>query len=188
MNRGRFTAWSIVLLLGCASKQPPPVSEPEWPEGSGPAPSSAQATPPAAAPVAPPLEGPGAGGGKMETLGEISDRTPGAADITRPPCNVDACAVVLGIATHPVPESLDQDDGAPGIYVPEGMTSMATAGEPGIWDAYGVEKLVTVWDITVRTRAGVVRVIQQRSSPAFAIGDSVLIEGNTILPWNYKGP
>jgi hypothetical protein len=120
----------------------------------------------------------------MEVLGEMSDSTPGAAAIAPPPCNVEACAIVLGIATHPVPESLDQDDGGPGIYVPEGMTSMATAGEPGIWDAYGIEKLVQVWDITVRTRAGVVRVMQQRSSPAFTVGDSVLIEGNTILPWN----
>jgi hypothetical protein len=181
VNRSGLTAWLIALLLGCASKPPQPVSEPEWPEGSGPAPSSAQAP---TAQVAPPPEGAGAPGGKMEVLGEISDSTPGAANITRPPCDGDACAVVLGIATHPVPESLDQDDGGPGIYVPEGMTSMATAGEPGIWDAYGIEKLVTVWDITVRTRAGVVRVIQQRSSPAFMVGDSVLIEGNTILPWN----
>ena len=182
MNRGGLIAWVIVLLLGCASKQPRQLSEPEWPEGSGPASSPQTAPPPAQ--VAPPLDGPGVPAGKMEVLGNISDSTPGAAAISRPACDLEACAVVLGITTHPVPESLAEDDGGPGIYVPEGMTSMATAGEPGVWDAYGIEKLVPVWDITLRTRAGVVRVIQQRSSPAFMVGDPVLIEGNTILPWN----
>jgi hypothetical protein len=64
------------------------------------------------------------------------------------------------------------------------MTSMATAGEPGVWDAYGVEKLVPVWNITVLPRDGAPLVIQQRFAPAFGIGDPVLLEGNTVLPWN----
>lgn len=179
MNRGSLIGCAgALLLLGCASKQAQQPDEPLWPAGSDPASSLQPASP------APPAGVSNAASAKMEVLGELSDSTPGAAAVTRSPCSVAACAVVLGIATHPVPESLDQNDAGPGVYVPEGMTSMATAGEPGIWDAYGIEKLVQVWDITVRTRAGVVRVMQQRSSPAFTVGDSVLIEGNTLLPWN----
>ena len=120
----------------------------------------------------------------MEVLGEMSESTPGAANVTRPPCNLDTCAVVLGITTREVAESVAHDDGGPGIYVPEGMYSMETAGQPGIWDAYGVQKIIQVWVITVLPRDGVVQVIQQRSAPAFSVGDSVLVDDNTILPWN----
>jgi len=193
VNRILLTGWLILLLLGCASKQ---ASDPEWTGGGSVAPSPGQQPVPAAAqksdvgPVASPAAAevsppaPVAATGKMEVLGEISDSTPGAAKITPPPCNLDNCAVVLGIVTRQAAESVADDDGGPGVYVPEGMTSMETAGQPGIWDAYGVEKLVPVWVITVRPRNGAVQVIEQRSSPAFTVGDSVLLEGNTILPWN----
>jgi hypothetical protein len=120
----------------------------------------------------------------MEVLGEMSDSTPGAASVTRRPCNLENCAVVLGITTQQVAESVADDDGGPGVYVPEGMISLKTAGQPGIWDAYGVEKLVQVWVVTVQPRNGAVQVIQQRTSPAFSVGDAVLLDGNTILPWN----
>jgi hypothetical protein len=179
----------IALLFGCASKNTHQVQEPEWPEGSGAGPSSARqsgsttANRSAAASSAAAQEAPAATG-KMEVLGEMSDSTPGAANVTPPPCNLDTCAVVLGITTREVTESLAHDDGGPGVYVPEGMISMETAGQPAVWDAYGVEKLIQVWVITVQPRDGAVQVIQQRSAPGFSVGDSVLVNGNTILPWN----
>lgn len=120
----------------------------------------------------------------MEVLGEMSDSTPGAATVSRPPCNLDTCAVVLGITTREVAESVAHDDGGPGLYVPEGMVSMDTAGQQGVWDAYGVEKLVQVWVITVQPRIGSVQVIEQRTVPGFGVGDSVLLDGGTLLPWN----
>ena len=69
----------------------------------------------------------------------MSDSTPGAATITRRPCSLETCAVVLGISTNELAESVAHDDGGPGVYVPKGMYSMETAGQRGIWDAYGVE-------------------------------------------------
>ena len=189
MHRVVVIVGLVALLCGCASKKPPQVSEPEWPAGSGAAPSSTASAPQtrsavSASPgqVAPPV--PVSTTGKMEVLGTMSDSTPGAATISRPPCNLDTCAVVLGISVSQVAESVAHDDGGPGEYVPEGMTSMATAGQQGVWDAYGVEKLVPVWNVTVLPRNGTPQVIQQRISPAFSIGDPVLLDGNTILPWN----
>ena len=91
---------------------------------------------------------------------------------------------MLGISVSQAPESLAKDNGGPGVYVPEGMTSMATLGEQGEWDAYGIEKLVPVWNVTVLPRNGSPQMIQQRVAPSFGIGDPVLLEGNTILPWN----
>jgi len=190
VNRILPVGWLVLLLFGCASQG---TSGPEWTGSSAPSPAqqpaaaAAQPSEPApvasssAAAVSPPA--PVAATGKMEVLGEMSDSTPGAAKITPPPCNLDTCAVVLGITTRQVAESIASDDGGPGVYVPEGMTSMETAGQQGIWDAYGVEKLVQVWVITVRPRNGTVQVIEQRDSPAFTVGDAVLLEGNTILPW-----
>jgi hypothetical protein len=188
----------MVVVFGCASKKPQAFNEPESPAGSGgPAPSVAPQPPPAgsgasnaaavassstAAQVPPPV--PVASTGKMEVLGTMSDSSPGAATVARPPCNLDNCAVVLGISVSQMAESVAHDDGGPGVYLPEGMTSMATAGEPGVWDAYGVEKLVPVWNVTVLPRNGTPQVIQQRTAPAFGIGDPVLLDGNTLLPWN----
>jgi hypothetical protein len=145
-------------------------------------------SPSAPAEVPPPLEVPAAGAaatGKMEQLGEMSDSTPGAADVTQRPCDLDNCAVVLAIGTHEVAESVDQDDGGPGTYIPQGMYSAETASQPGVWDAYGVQKIIRVWDISVLPRGGgAIQVIQQRSEPLFRVGDPVLVNGNTILPWN----
>lgn len=186
MKRAILVGCLMVLVFGCASKQPPPINEPEWPAGSGPAggpsPTGAAASPTAAPPLPPPAPAPTTG--KMEVLGSMSDSTPGAATVTRQPCTLDNCAVVLGISISQAPESLAQDNGGPGVYVPEGMTSMDTLGEQGQWDAYGVEKLVPVWNVTVLPRNGSPQVIQQRVAPSFGIGDPVLLEGNTILPWN----
>jgi hypothetical protein len=199
LSRIVLIGWAITLVCGCASNQPQEGTEPAAIAGNVFARSPVQPPDAAAAresdvspvvapspPGTPPPAVPAATTGKMELLGEISDSTPGAADIpvTRRPCNLDACAVVLGITTQQVAESLADDDGGPGTYIPEGMTSMATAGEPGVWDAYGVEKLVPVWVITVQTSNGTVRVVRQRNSPAFSVGDSVLVDGDTILPWN----
>jgi hypothetical protein len=121
---------------------------------------------------------------KLEQLGEMSDSTPGAANVTQRPCNLDTCAVVLAIGTREVAESVDQDDGGPGTYMPQGMYSAETASQPGVWDGYGVQKIVRVWDISILPRGGPVQVIQQRNEPLFRVGDPVLVNGNTILPWN----
>jgi hypothetical protein len=208
-----FIGCLTVLLFGCASKKAPEVKDPLWTGGSGLAPPSVQQSaaargsdvapipspgaaresdvapipsPSAAAEVPPPLEVPAAGAaaGKTEQLGEMSDKTPGAANVTQRPCDLDNCAVILAIGTHEVAQSVDQDDGGPGTYVPQGMYSAETASQPGVWDAYGVQKIVRVWDISVLPRDGVVQVIQQRSEPLFRVGDPVLVNGNTILPWN----
>jgi len=145
-------------------------------------------SPSAAAEVPPPLAVPATGAaatGKTEQLGEMSDSTPGAADVMQRPCDLDNCAVVLAIGTHEVAESVAQDDGGPGTYVPQGMVSAETAGQPGVWDAYGAQKVIRVWDVSVLPRGGgAIQVIQQRSEPLFRVGDPVLVKGNTLLPWN----
>jgi hypothetical protein len=65
------------------------------------------------------------------------------------------------------------------------MVSAETAGQPGVWDAYGVQKVIRVWDVSVLPRGGgAIQVIQQRSEPLFRVGDPVLVKGNTLLPWN----
>ena len=192
----------LVLLFGCASKQAQQVKDPLWTSGNGLAPPSVQRADPAAAresdvapipspsaaaevppPIAVPAEG-AAAKGKMEQLGEMSDSTPGAANVRQRPCDLDTCAVVLAIGTHEVSESVAQDDGGPGTYLPQGVYSAETAGQPGAWDAYGVQKIIQVWDISVLPRDGVVHVIRQRTEPLFRVGDPVLVNGNTILPWN----
>ena len=186
MKRAILVGCLTVFVFGCAAKKPPPINEPEWPAGTGPGSGTSQtgaAGSPAAAPPLPPPTPPQTTG-NMEVLGSMSDSTPGAATATRTPCNLDNCAVVLGISTSQVSESLAQDNGGPGVYVPEGMTSMDTLGQQGQWDAYGIEKLVPVWNVTVLPRNGSPQVIQQRVAPSFGIGDPVLLEGNTILPWN----
>jgi hypothetical protein len=191
----------FVLLFGCASKKAQEVQDPQWTGGSGLAPPSVQRPDPAAAresdvapipsaaaEVPPPLAVPATGAaatGKTEQLGEMSDSTPGAANVTQRPCDLDNCAVVLAIGTHEVAESVDQDDGGPGTYMPQGVYSAETASQPGVWDGYGVQKIIQVWDISVLPRAGgAIQVIQQRSEPLFRVGDPVLVNGNTILPWN----
>lgn len=169
-----------VLLFGCGSSETRQVDDVSVQPSAGAAqiPSS-----PDAAQVPPPLEVP-AMGQDPEPLGEMAATSPGAADVTRGPCNLDNCAVVLGIATHEVAESVAHDDGGPGLYTPQGLYSAETAGQPGVWDAYGVQKIVQVWDISVLTRDDGVKVIQQRIEPLFRVGDSVLVDGDRILPWN----
>ena len=191
----------LVLLFGCASKKAQEVKDPQWTGNNGLAPPSLQQPDPAAAresdvapipppaaaaEVPPPLAVPAAGAvtGKTEQLGEMSASTPGAADVTQRPCDLDNCAVVLAIGIHEVAESVAQDDGGPGTYMPQGVYSAETASQPGVWDAYGVQKIVRVWDISILPRGGDVQVIQQRSEPLFRVGDPVLVNGNTILPWN----
>ena len=93
--------------------------------------------------------------GKTEQLGEMSASTPGAENVTQRPCDLDNCAVVLAIGTHDVAESVAQDDGGPGTYMPQGTYSAETASQPGVWDAYGVQKIIRVWDISVLPRDGV---------------------------------
>ena len=125
-----------------------------------------------------------AGASKPELLGEMSDSTPGAARIAKRPCDVDSCGVVLGIANHQAAESLDQDDGGPGLYLPQGMNSAETASQPAVADATGVQKIVTVWDIAVRMHDGTVRQFQQRSQPLLQIGDTVFVNADGVQLWN----
>src|SRR5262245_790137 len=121
---------------------------------------------------------------KPELLGEMSDSTPGAAQMTKRPCTLDNCGVVLGIANHQAAESLSQDDGGPGLYLPQGMNNAETAAQPAVVDATGVQKIVTVWDIAVRMRDGTVRQFQQRSQPLLQIGDTVFVNGDGVQLWN----
>ena len=127
---------------------------------------------------------PSAGASKPELLGEMSDSTPGAAKISKRPCDLDNCGVVLGIANHQAAESLYQDDGGPGLYLPQGTNSAETAAQLAVVDATGVQKIVTVWDIAVRMRDGTVRQFQQRSQPLLQIGDTVFINANGVQLWN----
>ena len=126
----------------------------------------------------------GADASKPELLGEMSDSTPGAARGAKRPCNFDSCGVVLGIANHQAAESLSQDDGGSGVYVPQGMDNAQTASQPAVVDATGVQKIVTVWDIAVRMRDGTVRQFQQRSQPLLQIGDTVFINSGGVQLWN----
>jgi hypothetical protein len=79
---------------------------------------------------------------------------------------------------------LDQDDGGPGLYLPEGTYSAETAGQPAVVDAYGVQKIVPLWDVSVMMHDGTVQVIQQRNEPLFRVGDPVQVDGNNIVLWN----
>ena len=125
-----------------------------------------------------------AGASKPELLGEMSDSTPGAARVAKGPCNLANCGVVLGIANHQAAESLYQDDGGPGTYLPQGVNSAETAAQPAVSDATGVQKIITVWDIAVRMHDGTVRQFQQRSQPLLQIGDTVFVNTDGVQLWN----
>jgi len=188
----------IGLVLGCTSQNPqqakqlsalqrdelPPPSL-NQPDPAAARKSDVSPIPSAAATVPAPLEAPAAGAAppKTEQLGEMSDSTPGAANVIQRPCDLENCAVVLAIGTHQAAESVDQDDGGPGLYMPQGMYSAETAGQPAVVDSYGVQKVVQLWDVSVLMRGGAVQVIQQRNQPLFRVGDPVLVNGNNILPW-----
>lgn len=189
----------IGLVLGCATQNPQQAKQlstlqrDELPPPSlnQPDPATARESdvspiPSAAATVPAPIEapGPGAAPAKTEQLGEMSDSTPGAANVIQRPCDLENCGVVLAIGTHQAAESVDQDDGGPGLYMPQGMYSAETAGQPAVVDSYGVQKVVQLWDVSVLMRGGSVQVIQQRNEPLFRVGDPVLVNGNKILPWN----
>jgi hypothetical protein len=190
----------IALFFGCASKKAQDVKEAPWTGDSGLAPPSLQQPDAASAresdvspirsstdaAVPAPIPAPAAQvpPAKLEQLGEMSDSTPGAANVIQRPCDLENCAVVLAIGTHQAAESLDQDDGGPGLYMPQGVYSAETAGEPAVVDAYGVQKIVQLWDVSVLMRDGAVQVIRQRNEPLFRVGDPVLVNGNNILPWN----
>lgn len=189
----------VALIFGCAARKPqetreaqrvgdtgfapPPLQQPNAPAGKesagSPAPSTALAVP---APPATPTGG--AASGKSVLLAEMSDSTPGAASVPHSPCHFQNCGVVLAIGTHQAAESLDQDDGGPGLYLPQGMYSAETAGQPEIVDSYGVQKIVRLWDVSVQMHDGTVQVIQQRNEPLFRVGDPVLVEGSNIVYWN----
>ena len=153
-------------------QQPDPASMRESDVSPIPSDAAAAAIPPAAA------------ASKPELLGEMSDSTPGAAQTPKRPCNLDTCGVVLGIANHQAAESLSQDDGGTGLYLPQGMNSAETAAQPAVVDATGVQKIVTVWDIAVRMRDGTVRQFQQRSQPLLQIGDTVFVNADGVQLWN----
>ena len=201
-NQGMLEAMLIACLalavFGCASQNrqqakelssfqrdelPPPSLQ--QPDAAAARESDVSPVPSAAAPVPAPIPAAGAAApAKTELLGEMSDSTPGAASVRRGPCELENCGVVLSIANHQGAESVDQDDGGPGLYMPQGMYSAETAGQPAVVDAYGVQKIVTLWDVAVRMRDGTVQVIEQRNQPLFQVGDPVLVNGNSIQLWN----
>jgi hypothetical protein len=193
-----LVASASVFILGCAS-QKSQVKEAPWTGDSGLAPPSlnqpapagtkksvAPSTPSTAAAAAPSPSVPppeNAAPAKTELLGEISDSTPGAAGIMQRPCDLENCAVVLSISNHEAAESVDQDPSDAGLYMPQGVYNAETAGQPAVVDAYGVQKIVVLWDVAVQMRDGTVRVIQQRDQPLFHAGDPVLVNKNKILLW-----
>jgi hypothetical protein len=194
-----FMACLGAFACGCASKKSQEVTEAPWTGDSGLAPPSLQQPdaapardadvapiPSTAATVPPPVDAAAAGAVpvKKELLGEMSDNTRGAANVVQRPCDLETCGIVLAIGNHQAAESLDQDDGGPGLYMPQGMYSAETAGQPAVVDSYGVQKIVEVWDISVQMRDGKVQVIQQLNQPLFHVGDPVLVDGNDILRWN----
>jgi hypothetical protein len=188
--RGAALACLVVLAAGCASQTkeqasqlsafqrdelPPPDLASMRESDVSPIPDSAAAAaiPPSAAAAS-----------KPELLGEMSDSSPGAARVAKGPCNLANCGVVLGIANHQAAESLYQDDGGPGTYLPQGVDSAETAAQPAVSDATGVQKIVTVWDIAVRMHDGTVRQVQQRSQPLLQIGDTVFVNADGVQLWN----
>jgi hypothetical protein len=195
MLRAILMACFIALVFGCAAQKtketpqapwlgdsgiaPPPLQQPSTPATKK---SAADPAQPGPAPVTTPAND--ATSGKLVPLAEMSDSTPGAASVRRQPCQFDNCGVVLAIGTHQAAESLDQDDGGPGLYLPQGMYSAETAGQPEVVDAYGVQKIVPLWDVSVMMHDGTVQVIQQRSEPLFRVGDPVQVDGNNIVLWN----
>ena len=198
MLRAISMACLIALVFGCASQKPKEVKEVPWTGDSGLAPPSLQQAEAASArdsdvspipsssdaeavPAPVSAEVPSA---KLEQLGEMSDSTPGAANVIQRPCDLENCGVILAIGTHQASEPVDQDDGGPGLYMPQGMYSAETAGQPEVVDSWGLEKVVQLWDISVQMRDGAVQVIQQRHQPLFRVGEPVLVNGNNILPWN----
>jgi len=184
----------IALVFGCAAQKTKETPQAPWLGDSGIAPppqqpstpatkkSAADPAQPGPAPVTTPAND--ATSGKLVPLAEMSDSSPGAASVRRQPCQFDNCGVVLAIGTHQAAESLDQDDGGPGLYLPQGMYSTETAGQPEVVDAYGVQKIVPLWDVSVMMHDGTVQVIQQRSEPLFRVGDPVQVDGNNIVLWN----
>ncbi len=200
MTRVGLMGCMAVLVFGCASQKTQEAKEAPWTGDSGLAPPSLQQPDPAAAresdvspiPSAAAATVPAttaepaavAAPAKPELLGEMSDSTPGAANVIQRPCDLENCSVVLSIASHEAAEAVDQDDGGPGLYMPQGMYSAETAGQPAVADAYGVQKIVELWDVAVQMRDGTVRVIQQRDQPLFRSGDPVLVNNNKILLWN----
>lgn len=198
MYRAIFLAGLAALLVACAPQKSKDLApETPWTGDSGLAPPSLQqpdaATaresdvspiqPTAAAAVPPPLPSETAPV-KAEQLGGMSDSSPGAANVIQRPCDLENCGVVLAIGVHQAAESVAQDDGGPGVYMPQGLYSAETAGQPGVWDGYGVQKVVQLWDISVQMRNGGIQVIQQSHEPLFRVGDPVLVNGDQILPWN----
>ena len=121
--------------------------------------------------------------GKIEVLGEMSSATPGASTATTP-CNHYNCATILSIKKHHGLEDFTPGvDNGPGTYfatdIPEG-NAVAQPQDSG--EVF--EKESTLWDITVQMQDGTVQTMQQDNAPGVQVGDSVLIEGNTITPWN----
>ena len=121
--------------------------------------------------------------GKIEVLGEMSSATPGASTATTP-CNHYNCATILSIKKHHGLEDFTPGaDNGPGTYFatdsPEG-NAVAQPQDSG--EVF--EKESMLWDITVQMQDGTVQTMQQDNAPGVQVGDSVLIEGNTITPWN----
>jgi len=202
MLRVILVACIIALVFGCAARKaqetqeapwvgdkglaPPPLQQrnaPDAKESAGsPVPSAALAVP--GAPTPPTAPKGDAASGKLVPLAEMSDSTPGAASVPHAPCQFQNCGVILAIGTHQAAESLEQDDGGPGVYLPQGMYSAETAGQPEVVDSYGVQKIARLWDVSVQMRDGTVQTIQQRNEPLLRVGDPVLIDGNNIVFWN----
>jgi hypothetical protein len=99
-------------------------------------------------------------------------------------CNHYNCATILSITRHRGLEDFKPGaDNGPGTYFATDIPEGNVVGQPQ--DTGEVfEKESMLWEITVRMQDGTVQTMQQDSAPGVQVGDSVLIEDNTIRPWN----
>jgi len=123
----------------------------------------------------------------LDTPPPMTDTPPPTDAATAPAsltCNHYNCATVLKITRHRGLEDFTPGgDNGPGTYFATDVPEGDAVGQPqdsGIVD----EKESMLWEITVRMQDGTEQTMQQDSAPGVQVGDSVLIEGNTIQPWN----
>ena len=185
---------SSVLLCACAASQPqqanrapgpmhklfPPQDSPAA-TGAVPAERLEQAAKPAPQAAVPPDTPPP----MTDTPPPMTD-TPPATDAATasPPCNHYNCATILKITNHQGLEDFKPGgDNGPGTYFATDVPEGNAVGQPQDMGAV-FEKEAKLWEITVRMQDGTVQTMQQDYLPGVQVGDSVLIEGNTIQPWN----
>jgi hypothetical protein len=120
---------------------------------------------------------------KLDALAEMSDATPGAATAAVS-CQLYDCATVLSISKHHGTEDFQPGQGnGPGIYFATDIPEGDAVGQPQDRGEVFEEESI-LWEITVRMEDGTVQTMQQDYAPGVQVGDTVLVDGNTVTPWN----